>query len=598
MGTQKPKADYLFETSWEVCNKVGGIYTVLKSKAAQTVEEYADRYYVVGPYFADKTRGEFQEESPEGAFKGAFDELANEGIRCHVGTWLIEGEPRAILIDFSEYWYASDGIKKLLWDWYGIDSLNAPHDFTEPIVWSWAAGRVIDRISRSLGNASVVAQFHEWLAGSGLLYLAHENDHVGTVFTTHATVLGRALAGANAPLYELLASIEPDSAATQHGVTAKHLVEKNAAVHASVFTTVSGVTAIEAEHFLGRPADIILPNGLDIGKFPTLDEIALQHKVQRRRMRAFLRYFFFPYYTFDLSKTLVYFTVGRYEFHNKGIDLYIKALGELNKRLKNEKTEKTIVAFVWVPAATSGIRPDVIASRDAYQDIVDYYEEMDDEVDENIVDGFINEAALSKAILFKDREDFQLEIKKKVMTFKRDGVPPLTTHMLSYQDDSVLAACTEAGLSNRKTDRVKIIFYPAYLTGNDGLLNLDYYESIQGSHFGVFPSFYEPWGYTPLEAAALGVPSVTTDLAGFGRFLLSKGDLTEHPGVYVLERFNRPDTQVVADLSDIFFTFSQLSPQEHAENEVKAREIAASADWNIFINNYIAAHNRALGYNT
>ncbi|MFH1188600.1 MAG: glycosyltransferase [bacterium] len=596
MSNVQPQADYLFETSWEVCNKVGGIYTVLKSKAAQTVERYADKYYLVGPYFTDKVKGNFQEETPEGAFKHAFDTLAQEGIICHVGTWLIEGEPRIILIDFSKYWYALDEIKRLLWEWYGIDSLHAQNDFNEPILWSWAAGRLIELLHEHLGGngASLVAQFHEWLTGSGLLYLEHKNISVGTVFTTHATVLGRTLAGNNVPLYDLLQTINPDTSAKEYGVISKHLIEKNAAQKANIFTTVSHVTAIEAQHFLGREADIILPNGLDIEKFPTLDEIAIQHRIQNRRIRSFIQKYFFPYYSFDLSKTLIYFTVGRYEFHNKGIDLYIKALGELNKKLKIEKEDQTIVAFIWVPSSTTGIRPDVIATHNAYEDITDSYEEVTDDINDNIVNALITEGPFSKAAIFKNMPEFMREMKRKTMRFQREGVPPLTTHTLSYPNDAIINACTEAGLGNRKNDSVKIVFFPEYLTGNDGILDLNYYESIQSADFGVFPSFYEPWGYTPLEAAALGIPSVTTDLAGFGKFLKEQEEPREFPGVYVLERFQRPDHEIVQTLSAILFRFSQCPPQDRAKDKIHAREIAADADWSIFINNYVEAHNKAL----
>jgi glycogen(starch) synthase len=591
----QPKADHLFEASWEVCNKVGGIYTVLKSKAAQTVDRYGDRYYLIGPYVEAHAKGEFQEEQPEGTFRRAFETLEQEGIKCRMGTWLIEGEPRVILIDFSNYWYIADEAKRLLWEWYGIDSLRATHDFGEPLVWSWAVGRLIHVLREQFGEheTSIIAQFHEWLAGSGLLYLAKQNVAVGTVFTTHATVLGRTLAGNNEPLYELLEKVDPDKEAETHGVTAKHAVEKNAAQKANIFTTVSRVTAIEAQHFLGREADIVLPNGLDIEKFPTLDEIAIQHRIQSRRIHSFIQHHFFPYYSFDLSKTLIYFTVGRYEFHNKGIDLYIQALGEVNKRLKTEKSDQTIVAFVWVPSAADGIRQDVMGSHNAYKDITDLYEEISDEVKDNIVNSLITEGAFSKNAIFKGRPDFLREMKSKVMRFKREGVPPLTTHTLTYPNDAIVNACTEAGLGNRKNDPVKIVFFPAYLTGNDGLLDLNYYESIQSGDFGVFPSFYEPWGYTPLEAAALGVPSVTTDLAGFGRFLLEQEDPREYPGVYVLERFNHSDEDVGKVLADILFRFAKLSPRDRAKDKIRAREIAAEADWSIFINNYVEAHNKA-----
>lgn len=589
-----PQAKYIFETSWEVCNKVGGIYTVLISKAAQTVARYGAQYFVIGPYFENKARGEFQEIEPEGIFKSVFDELAKTGIVCHLGTWLIEGEPRAILIDFSKYWNRENEIKKTLWEWDKIDSLLTSFDYTEPVIFAWTAGKLLEALSKNLVGEKMVAQFHEWMTGSGLLYLAHEAKNVRTVFTTHATVLGRAIAASNEPLYDMLSTIDADESAKQHGVLAKHLIEKQSALRASVFTTVSGITALEAKHILGKNVDVVLCNGLDMEKFPTLDEIALKHRIQNRRLREFVESYFFPYYSFNIQETQFYFTLGRYEFHNKGIDLYIRALGELNKRLQVANSAQTIVAFILVPSGTAGIRPEVIAARDAYRDIADLYAEVSEDVTDAIRTSIISDDRYEKEVLFHAHPDFVREMKKKIMKFRRNGVPPLATHVLTNANDAIVRACEANGLGNRPKDRVKIVFYPDYLNGSDGILNLDYYESITAMDFGVFPSFYEPWGYTPLEAAALGVPSVTTDLAGFGRFLSEQKTSEKNAGVYVLNRLHATDEETVAQLTDILSQFATMGVHERIENKIKAQGVAERADWSVFIENYIEAHNKSL----
>ena len=593
----KPEAKLLFEASWEVCNKVGGIHRVIESKAALTAGLYRGNYWLVGPYFSGKAKGEFQEKAPPAAFKKAFAELEKEGVRCRAGKWLVEGEPNAVLIDFSGLMAREEKKKKGLWERYGIDSLNAGPDYTEPLVWAWAAGKTIGRLAPLLGKSGpAAAQFHEWLAGAGLLYLKEKGAPVGTVFTTHATVLGRTLANAGAPLYSLLEKISPDKEARRLGIQAKHGLEKSAAAAADVFSTVSEITAIEAARLLERKPDIVLPNGLDIGKFPTFEEAAVSHRKQRSRIREFLLYYFFPYYSFNLKKTLFYFIVGRYEFRNKGVDIFIRALGKLNKLMKKEKSAKTIVAFFWIPAGGRGAKPEVAESKEIFRDIKDSLEDASEEIEENILYALAAGEKPREIGAFGDGEKgFLKEIRKKALKFRRKGLPPPCAHELPAAGDPILASLKKEGLENKKEDRVKAVFLPIYLSGSDGLFNLNYYESIQGSHLGVFPSFYEPWGYTPLETAALGVSSVTTDLSGFGRFLRSKGADKENKGIFVLERFNRSDEEAAEDLAAIMRRFSRLSKSERARNKVRAKKTAGLADWAALIENYVKAHNMAAG---
>jgi len=586
------KADILFEISWEVCNKVGGIYTVVKSKTAKMVEHYGSNYFLIGPYFASKAIAEFQEEVPNEFCKLPFEELKKFGIICHFGRWISEGNPFVILIDFVNYKHRINDIKRELWDWYKIDSLRAPQDYDEPVVWAYAVGMLIEKLSSCYNDKRIAVHFHEWLSGAGLLYLKKRNVKIAAVFTTHATILGRTLASSNVNIYNVWNKINPDQEVYKYNIEAKHLVEKNSAAFADVFTTVSEITGMEAEHLLKKKPDLLLPNGLDISKFPTFEELAIKHRLQRDRIREFMLYYFFPYYTFDLKDTLVYFIAGRYEFHDKGVDIYIRALGRLNEKLKQLKSKKTVVAFIWVPANFRNMRPELLENKTLYQDIKDALEEVIGDVEKNIIYSFVSNKKATKEDLFDS--DFLTEMKIRVARFIKEGNPPLLTHDLYDENDIILKTIVSAGLKNEEQDSVKIVYYPIYLSGADGLLNLNYYEAMQGSHLGIFPSYYEPWGYTPLEAGALGVSSVTTDLAGFGRFFCNECLQSETPGIFVLKRLNRSDDDVVNQLVDVMFNFANLSKEDRIANKLQARKTASMADWKIFVNNYIEAHNMAV----
>jgi len=588
------KADILFEVSWEVCNKVGGIYTVVKSKAAKIVETYGNNnYFLIGPYFASKAIGDFQEEMPNDSCKATFEELKKIGIICHFGKWLIEGFPYVILIDFVNFRSRTNDIKTRLWEWNKVDSLKAGNDYDEPVAWAYAAGMLIDSLSHSYKGKKIVAQFHEWLAGAGLLYLKENNPKIGTVFTTHATILGRTLSSSDIDLYNVWEKIKPDEEAYKYGIEAKHLLEKASANSANVFTTVSEITGMEASHLLGRKPDVLLLNGLDISKFPTFEELMIKHRLQRDRIREFMLYYFFPYYTFDPKQTLIYFIAGRYEFRDKGIDVYIKALGQLNEKMKKSNSKKTIISFIWVPANFRNVKTELLENKTFYQDIKDGFEEVKDDVEKDIVYSFVSGNKISKEMLFDD--EFLNEIKIRVARFVKKGTPPLCTHDLYDPNDTILNALKEAGLNNKQEDKVKIVYYPIYLSGADGLLNLNYYEAMEGAHLGIFPSYYEPWGYTPLEASALGVSSITTDLAGFGRYICTDCVQGDESGIFVLKRLNTKEEDIVGKLAQTMHKFAELPREQRVANKQEARKLASTCDWKNFIKNYIDAHDLACG---
>jgi len=590
------KADILFEVSWEVCNKVGGIFTVIQSKILPIKEHYGDNYFLIGPYFPKKIWGIFEEHLAPEHCRGAFETLKREGIEVHCGSWITKGNPNTVLIDFTNFSAQKDDIKRKLWDWYQIDSLNTEwFDFDEPVIWAYAVGRVLEELGKVYADKRIVAQFHEWLAGAGLLYLKHQKVKIGTVFTTHATTLGRALAMQERDIYEQLEKIDSDAEAKRLGpsIWAKHMLEKQCALNADVFTTVSEITGIEAAHFLGRKPDVLLFNGLDMSKFPSFEEASLKHKLFKSRIRQFLMYYFFPYYSFDIDNTLIYFIAGRYEFHDKGVDVFIKALGKLNDLLKAEKCEKTIVAFIWIPGNIKAIRPELLESKTFFNDLKNSIDDVHEDIHNRLFYQLISGKDISKEDLLG--VDFLQDLKPKLKRLQRSGLPPISTHFLYDEDkDLIMNTLRQVGLDNSPDDVVKVVFYPIYLSGADGLLDTSYYESMQGSHLGVFPSYYEPWGYTPLEAAALGVSSLTTDLSGFGQYICKECVQGKYPGIFVLPRFKKSNEEIINALTDMMSKFAHFTTKERIENKIMAQKIAATADWKLFIERYIEAHNLAL----
>lgn len=583
----------VFEISWEVCNKVGGIFTVVASKAAQMVAKYGSNYFLVGPYFPKKAAGVFDEKPCPIEWKSVVDSLKKKGIELHFGSWFVKGAPQVVLVDFTNFSAKTNDVKRNLWEWYGIDSLGTDFfDFAEPVVWGVAVGMMIEEFLKISQN-KVVAHCHEWLAGSALLYLKHAALCVGTVFTTHATTLGRTLSSQNKDLYSNMEQlhVEKELGNLPVSVRAKHQLEVACAKECDVFSTVSEITGIEAEHLLKRKPDILLLNGLDLARFPTFEEASVKHKVLKERVFDFVISFFFPHYQFDFENTLLFFLAGRYEFHDKGIDVYLRALALLNEKLKMEKSKMTVVAFVFVPGNVRAVRQEVLEGKAAYEDIKETIEDNREDIKHKIVERLVASKGTSTVL----SDDVLEELAPKLKHFEKKGLPGVSTHdVYDEQADAILQMLGELNLKNSESDRVKIVYYPIYLTGSDGVLNTNYYETMQGCHLGVFPSFYEPWGYTPLEAGALGVPSITTDLSGFGRFILSSSRPKVNQGIWALPRLGKDDEFVTEQLAITMHDYVKLSKQDRIANKIAAREIANLCDWKIFVQKYFEAHELAL----
>jgi phosphorylase/glycogen(starch) synthase len=528
------RESYLFEVSWEVCNKVGGIYTVITSKLIETIKNYDGRYFALGPDL--KTNLDF-EETDEEIWTEIREATAIKDIPCRFGRWNIPGRPMVILVSYGKK-YNKDQLLYRLWEDYGVDSIAGGWDYIEPVMFSYACGEVIETAYNVLVKPralSAVAQFHEWMCGAGLLCLKKSAPEIGTVFTTHATILGRTLAGADTEIYAAMEHISPKREANAHNISAKFSMEVATAREADCFTTVSEITASEAKSFLGRYPDVITPNGLDIDNIPDLVENrAPAIKSREKLINAASRFLKkdFP------RNTKIAAISGRYEFHNKGIDLFLAALGRLEKDIGENDA---LIAYLFVLGGHMDLIP-----------------------------------ALQGEYSKSDQ-----------------GNPPIATHRLHYEaSDQILETCNRLGLKNTAKNRVNVIFIPAYLNGHDGLINMSYYEALSGCDLGVFPSYYEPWGYTPLESAAYAVPTITTDQAGFGLWVQRM--VGESGGVIILRRKGQDKTDVEDSLYDILKSFLSWKDQEMLDRRKKARAVAVMANWRDFYGAYNQAHAKAL----
>ena len=464
--TKKFNPDYVFETSWEVCNKVGGIHTVIATKAPAITKQFRSKYILIGPDIWQHNENKEFVENP-GLFKSWRAKAASEGLRVRVGNWKIEGNPIVILVDFSHYVSAKNEVLRYYWDNYKLDSFNSPWDYVESVLFGYAVGKVIESFVKfnTASRENVICHFHEWMTGSALLYLEGEMPKIGSVFTTHATVVGRSIAGNGYPLYNEMKNYNPEEMAYRFGVQHKHFLEKETTKVADCFTTVSEITAQEAQHFLSRKTDIITPNGFNDAIVPAEKDFDKKRKAARERFINVAQ----ALVTQPISEnTKIVAISGRYEFRNKGIDAFIDALGALNR---NPKNKKELLAYILIPTAYDAPNQ-----------------------------GLLNNLHHPEQTTPNEQKHL--------------------THILpDVYNDAIVKRINEQQLFNRKEDKVKVIFCRSYLNGNDGVFNLSYYDLLIGLDGTAFPSYYEPWGYTPLESLAFKVPTITTNLAGFGKWV-------------------------------------------------------------------------------
>ncbi|MBQ3173858.1 MAG: DUF3417 domain-containing protein [Alistipes sp.] len=530
--------DHLFEVSWEVCNKVGGIHTVIASKAPTVKKMLGDKYITIGPDFSqDAANPEFKEDN---TLMAAWRQsLYNDrGVRVRIGRWNIESSPIAILIDFKSFIREKDEILKQLWESYHVDSLSGQWDYVEPVLFGHAAGVVIASFVEQMcaPTDKVVAHFHEWMAAAGSLYLRDNAPYVATVFSTHATVIGRSIAGNRLPLYNDLHKFNADELARQFNVTAKHSLEKSAATYADAFLTVSDITANECKYLLGREVTRITPNGFENGFVPVGEQLAEKRAVARKKIievaEATWGYEF-------RGEPLIVATSGRYEYRNKGIDVFLESL----KQLAASNAERDILAVIAVPAASVGAR----------QDLIHHLENKESAID---------------------------PAQKRYLT-----------HYLESEAWDLVSQSIEGSILSTSASKVKVLFVPTYLNGHDGIFNMPYYDMLAGVDLTVFASYYEPWGYTPLESVAYGVPTVTTTLAGFGMWVAKHSN---HEGVDIVRRDDYNEREVVLQITEVIKKYIDMDAEAMAEARKAAQEVSSTALWKKLFNEYKQAYEEAL----
>lgn len=527
----------LFEVSWEVCNKVGGIYAVVSSKILEALAAFGENYFLLGP---DLGNNAAFEETDEPCWLELRQETERRNLSCRFGRWDIPGRPKVILVGYRDR-YDQSQLLFSLWNSYGVDSISGGWDYVEPVMFSTACGEVIEAACKALKlpeNGPALAHFHEWMCGGGLLYLKNNAPHVGTVFTTHATMLGRSMAGSGFDIYKQMHQINPKHEAGAYNITAKCSMETASAREADCFTTVSRITADEATVFLGRTPDVLTLNGLDMRVIPdfSIDRAPVEDarkKVLEAAARLLRR---------DLPKdTRIFIISGRYEFHNKGIDIFLEALSKVNDALSQSQSH--VLALCAVMGGHSGVNADAVSGDPAKH---------------------------------PGQGDFWIS----------------SHHVYNQPNDSILTACQRLGLDNRPENHVQVIFDPAQLDGNDGFLNMPYAEVLAACDLGVFPSWYEPWGYTPQESAAHAVPTVTSDLAGFGMWV--RASRQEKKGVSIICRRQTSYEESSASLRDVLLQYATLPEAGMQECRTMVRSVAESCSWEQFFPYYEQAYTLAL----
>lgn len=544
MNKKQKTPDYIFESSWEVCNKVGGIYTVLSTRAKTLQEKFQDRIIFIGPDFWKENESPYFRE--EKALFAEWQWKAHEqGLNMRIGRWTIPGEPIAILVDFNPFFEKKNEIYGWLWENYQVDSLHAYGDYDEASMFSYAAGLVVENFYNHVIDKTKKVIYHanEWMCGLGALYINKKLPQIGTIFTTHATSIGRSIAGNQKPLYDYLFAYNGDQMAWELNMQSKHSIEKQTAHYVDCFTTVSDITANECKELLDKSVDVVLPNGFDNSFVPKAATFTKKRKQARQKMLQVANALLGE--TLD-EDTLIVSTSGRYEFRNKGIDVFVEAM---NRLLRDRQLKKKVVAFIVVPGWVGEFRKDLKERLESGQSY-----------------------------------DTPLEV-------------PQVTHWLhNMGHDNVLNMLKFCDMHNRHEDNVKVIFMPCYLDGKDGILDLSYYDVVLGNDLCIYPSYYEPWGYTPLEAVAFNVPCITTDLAGFGlwanKVFGHSGELTD--GVKVIHRTDYNYSEVADCIKDTVTDFSNMSKTQVEACRKQAGALSKKALWKEFIKFYYETYDLAL----
>jgi glycogen(starch) synthase len=590
--------DYLVEVAWEVCNQVGGIYTVIRSKAPAMMSRWGGRYCMIGPYVNKSILAELEPlDDSSDVFGQAAANMKKKGYHVQYAEWLVTGKPRVVLLNPNVIEEKTRNvIKYLLWKNHGISTPDNPL-INQVIGFAFLTKLFIDELLSIVGSdKTLVAHFHEWMAGLPILDLKREKRPVKTIFTTHATQLGRHLAINSPMFYAHLPFFKWENEAVRFDIETETKIEFKCANEADLLTTVSEVTARECKHLLKRKPEKVLPNGLNIERFEALHEFQNMHVKYKEEIHRFVMAHFFQSYAFDLEKTIYLFTSGRYEYKNKGFDLTLEALFRLNQRLKKEQADVTVVMFFVTKRDFFSIKPEVLQSKAMMGEILQTCEAIERQVGKSL----FYESTTREDNHLPNLNDFvdeywKLRYRRIIQSWKSKKNPMVVTHNLVDENtDEILNFLNTRNMLNHADDKVKIVYHPDFITSTNPLFGMEYGQFVRGCHLGIFPSYYEPWGYTPLESMACGVPAITSDLSGFGDYLLHNIPDHEKRGLHVIGRGKRSFDASANQLTQVMYDFLNQNRRERIMQRNNVENNAFTFDWQNLIKHYDEAYQMVL----
>ncbi|MDY5815759.1 glycogen/starch synthase [Porphyromonas somerae] len=531
----------IMETSWEVCNKVGGIYTVLSTRVATMIEKHGrESLLFIGPKLETPQR-DFIPSRKKSDLELADKLSAETGIKVHLGSWDVVGKPRVALVAYQSLASQKDGLYYEMWQEYGIRGEIGYGDYDDSCLFSLAVAKVMKAYIMLFPSDYPLAIFNEWTTGMGLLALRKWAPQIYTLFITHATSVGRSIASNGKPLYSQLPNYNGNQMAEELGVMCKHQVERSAAHVADVFATVSEVTALEAAQLIGREP-MVLPNGWEEGVIPSGYQL---RKLREGGRKAICHLAETLYGTKLGGEPFIVATSGRCEYRNKGLDVFIDAL----RRLHNMDLSRDIVALILVPSWVKAPRPEL-------------------------------QAALAS---------------DKATTLAMQM--PYVTHELNDGLGNQILAHLHS-LAENWGQNIYPIFIPDYLDGADEVLNITYYDLLPAVDLTVFASYYEPWGYTPLESVAFGVPTLTTDKAGFGMWAMETNTKNcLRYGAKALEREDDGFESLAESIAQKIARFYSFPKEMVTQSKQRAKKLAQKASWSYFYAQYLEAYSEAINRN-
>jgi glycogen(starch) synthase len=579
--------------SWEVCQQIGGIYQVLRSKAHIMRARWDDQYVLVGPLVPGPMELELEPEPAGDWLTDALALLQTRGYRAAHGRWLVAGRPRAILVDPRLPPERIELVRHRLHRDHGVPPARGNELVDSVIGFGDAVCELLTAVTHLAGERRLLAHFHEWLGSVALPLVKRAGLPCATLFTTHATSVGRYVASSGEDVYERLSSLDADREAERFGIDAQHCIERVCATEADVFTTVSSLTGEECVRLLGRSPDVVTPNGLDLERFDVGADFQTLHGQHKDQIHRFVMGHFFPSYSFDLDKTLYVFNAGRFEPRNKGFDLCLEAMSRLNAELRDAKAETTLVFFIVTARSTRSLEPRVLHARG----ILDDMDEVAQRIGHDVAERLFRSSAAGSVPPLDDLVDeyWRLRHRRLQHAFTGSARPLVCTHVLDDAgSDPILGHMRHLGLANAPEDRVKVVYHPEFISPVNPLWGMDYEQFVRGCHLGVFPSCYEPWGYTPLECLAMGVPAITSDLAGFGRFVQDAFPDHDEWGLQVLRRRGRRYHDAASDLTERILAFCGLDRQGRISLRNEVVMHSSAFDWETLADAYHRAHDDAL----